>query len=65
MNLLKHLEFELEIHETIHTTPVTICGKFLTVKMAHYVKIDKIKSFLKTKSYHFQPKVRVMTYIFT
>ena len=64
MNLLKHLEFELEIHETIQATPVTICGKFLTtVKMAHYVKIDKIKSFLK--SYHFQPKVRVMTYIFT
>lgn len=66
MNLLKHLEFELEIHETIQATPVTICGKFLTtVKMAHYVKIDKIKSFLNTKSYSFQPKVSTITFIFT
>ena len=66
MNPLKQLEFELEIHETIHATPIRFCGKFVTtLKMAHYMKIDKIKSFLNTKSYPFQPKVSAMTYIFT
>ena len=66
MNPLKQLEFELEIHKTIHATSIRFCGKFLTiVKMAYYVKIDKIKSFLSTKSYSFQPKVSTITFIFT
>ena len=66
MNPLDQFKFELEIHETICVTPIKFCGRFLTtVKMAHYLEIDKIKSFLKAKSYQFQPKFRTVTHIFT
>ena len=66
MNALEQFEFELEMHERIHTTLIRFCGKFLTtVKMAHYLGIDKIKSFHKTKFYPLQSKVRTMAYIFT
>ena len=57
-NIPVQFEFELEIYKLFDKTPIIFCDRFLTtVKMAH-VKIYKIKSFLSTRSYLFQPKMQ-------